>query len=144
MKMIDIDYEIKKSERHSRRIKEGLEKKRIKYLYRKKPVLIEAFQITKKIYKEIISLVDGQYFESCASFNVWPDWLKRASNLKGKEVNCFERLWDPDTSQRTIISIHNNLKGSHIVSPDDWIIKGVKGELYPCHPYIFEQTYEKV
>ena len=26
----------------------------------------------------------------------------------------------------------------------DWIIKGVKGELYPCKPDIFEATYEKV
>ena len=25
----------------------------------------------------------------------------------------------------------------------DWIIRGVKGELYPCKPDIFEQTYEK-
>ena len=27
---------------------------------------------------------------------------------------------------------------------DDWIIKGVKGEFYPCKPDIFEATYEKV
>lgn len=26
----------------------------------------------------------------------------------------------------------------------DWIIKGVKGEFYPCKPDIFEATYEKV
>ena len=26
----------------------------------------------------------------------------------------------------------------------DWIIKGVKGELYPCKPDVFEMTYEKV
>ena len=26
----------------------------------------------------------------------------------------------------------------------DWIIKGVKGEFYPCKPDIFEETYEKV
>ncbi len=26
----------------------------------------------------------------------------------------------------------------------DWIIKGVQGELYPCKPDIFEQTYELV
>ena len=26
----------------------------------------------------------------------------------------------------------------------DYIIKGVKGEFYPCKPDIFEQTYEKV
>jgi hypothetical protein len=27
-------------------------------------------------------------------------------------------------------------------SPGDWIIKGVKGEFYPCKPDIFELTYE--
>jgi hypothetical protein len=26
----------------------------------------------------------------------------------------------------------------------DWIIKGVKGELYPCKPDIFDATYELV
>ena len=26
----------------------------------------------------------------------------------------------------------------------DWIIKGIKGEIYPCKPDIFEATYEKV
>jgi len=29
-------------------------------------------------------------------------------------------------------------------SDGDWIIKGIKGEFYPCKPDIFEQTYEKV
>ena len=28
--------------------------------------------------------------------------------------------------------------------PDDWIIKGVKGEFYPCKPDIFAVTYEPV
>lgn len=36
------------------------------------------------------------------------------------------------------------LEGHHIASNLDWIIKGVKGELYPCKPDIFETTYEKV
>ena len=35
------------------------------------------------------------------------------------------------------------LEGGHIVCPGDWIIKGVKGELYPCKPDIFEMTYER-
>jgi hypothetical protein len=26
--------------------------------------------------------------------------------------------------------------------PNDWIIKGVNGEFYPCKPDIFEKTYE--
>jgi hypothetical protein len=34
------------------------------------------------------------------------------------------------------------LEGSHIASIGDWIIKGVKGEFYPCKPDIFEATYE--
>lgn len=42
---------------------------------------------------------------------------------------------------------HNNcptLEGWHIVCPGDWIIKGIKGEFYPCKPDIFEATYEQV
>lgn len=34
------------------------------------------------------------------------------------------------------------LEGHHIVCPGDWVIKGVKGEFYPCKPDIFEMTYE--
>ena len=34
------------------------------------------------------------------------------------------------------------LEGEMTVSPGDWIIKGVKGEFYPCKPDIFEATYE--
>jgi hypothetical protein len=36
------------------------------------------------------------------------------------------------------------LEGGHKASKGDWIIKGVKGEFYPCKPDIFEATYEKV
>ena len=36
------------------------------------------------------------------------------------------------------------LEGGHIASLNDWIIKGIKGEFYPCKPDIFEMTYEPV
>lgn len=36
------------------------------------------------------------------------------------------------------------LEGELNVSPFDWIIKGVKGEFYPCKPDIFDATYEPV
>ena len=36
------------------------------------------------------------------------------------------------------------LEGDHRADIGDWIIKGVKGELYPCKPDIFEETYECV
>ena len=35
------------------------------------------------------------------------------------------------------------LEGTHRADVGDWIIKGVKGEFYPCKPDIFEATYEK-
>lgn len=36
------------------------------------------------------------------------------------------------------------LEGVMTASKGDWIIKGVKGEIYPCKPDIFEATYEPV
>ena len=36
------------------------------------------------------------------------------------------------------------LEGEVGCSVNDWIIKGVKGEFYPCKPDIFEATYEEV
>src|SRR3954453_16445358 len=36
----------------------------------------------------------------------------------------------------------DTLEGGHIVCPGDWIITGVKGEMYPCKPDIFEATYD--
>jgi hypothetical protein len=38
----------------------------------------------------------------------------------------------------------DTLEGPLTVSPGDIIIRGVKGELYPCKPDIFEATYEEV
>jgi hypothetical protein len=42
-----------------------------------------------------------------------------------------------------VLLIHT-LEGVHQANPGDWIIRGVKGELYPCKPDIFEMTYETV
>ena len=36
----------------------------------------------------------------------------------------------------------DTLEGMMTANPGDWIIKGVKGEFYPCKPDIFEATYE--
>ena len=36
------------------------------------------------------------------------------------------------------------LEGPLKASPNDWIIKGIKGEFYPCKPDIFAATYEEV
>lgn len=40
--------------------------------------------------------------------------------------------------------IIQTLEGDMTASLNDWIIKGVKGEFYPCKPDIFAATYEAV
>lgn len=57
--------------------------------------------------------------------------------------------WWSDSLNVKIDVLHHEavietLEGTMRASLGDWIIKGVKGELYPCKPDIFEATYEKV
>lgn len=40
--------------------------------------------------------------------------------------------------------IIETLEGNLIALPGDFIIRGIKGEYYPCKPDIFEKTYEVV
>lgn len=42
------------------------------------------------------------------------------------------------------MGIIETLEGFHVVTPGDWIITGIKGEVYPCKPDIFAATYEPV
>ncbi len=41
------------------------------------------------------------------------------------------------------LKIHT-LEGDMHVSRGDWVIKGLKGEFYPCKPDVFAQKYERV
>ena len=38
----------------------------------------------------------------------------------------------------------NTLEGEMLVSINDYVIKGVNGEFYPCKPDIFDKSYEVV
>ncbi len=38
----------------------------------------------------------------------------------------------------------HTLEGDMTASPGDYIIIGVRGEMYPCKPDIFHETYESV
>ncbi len=91
-------------------------------LYRKKPVVIEAWQWNGRL-------------------DVKPDWLIVAANDPKESVvivgtGCVVR-------QRDKLLI-GTLEGTMTASLTDWIIRGVKGEIYPCRKDIFESTYEKV
>ena len=87
--------------------------------YRKKPVVIEAFQ-----WKRLTGC-DG---EITPIPPIPHDLLK----LKKRYVLFGKRSWWIKT-----------LEGDHKISDGDYIIRGVKGEYYPCKPDIFEETYEK-
>ncbi len=52
-----------------------------------------------------------------------------------KQMDCW--------NNKVVSLIIPTLEGEHIASINDWIIRGVKGEFYPCNPEIFEQTYDK-
>lgn len=77
--------------------------------YRKKPVIIEAFQW---------------------GIDSVPDWWKNATGI----------TVDVNTGSAFIPT----LEGIHEARVKDFVIQGVKGELYPCKPDIFEMTYEKI
>lgn len=82
------------------------------FLWRKKPVVIEAFQWTGD---------KDQLGE--------PEWIVEA--IKTGVVGI-------DAEGLNIVTLEGVLTASH----GDWIIRGVKGELYPCKPDIFASTYE--
>jgi hypothetical protein len=45
----------------------------------------------------------------------------------------------------TVVQLEiKTLEGTMSASIGDWVIRGVKGEFYPCKPDIFEATYERV
>ncbi len=90
--------------------------------YRKKPVVIEAWQFTYP------------------ATNVEPKWLKEAQTKGPVAGHVTFELDHPDGPRIAIFT----LEGVMIANVNDWIIKGVQDEIYPCKPGIFEQTYEAV
>lgn len=95
--------------------------------YRKKPVVIEAVQVTNADY-------NGKTWDGCP-FSGLPKWLTEAIDAErivpGTPGNTDYAEWFIETSEGTMKA-----------SPGDYIIQGVQGELYPCKPDIFEATYE--
>ena len=90
--------------------------------YRKKPIEIEAVQW--KTFGDHPAVEAG-----------WIDPIRGTILLPGQRHLAAR-------SEKT--AIIKTLEGWHEVRPGDWIIAGIKGELYPCKPDIFELTYEAV
>lgn len=96
--------------------------------YRKKPVIIEAIQWTGKIginknnLDEIIAFVGED-------------------NMHTELDTC---AYDAGVAPPVTMLYIHTLEGQMLAMPNDYIIKGIAGEFYPCKPDIFEQTYEIV
>lgn len=109
--------------------------------YRKKPVVIEATQWFENGDHPLDDVM--RPFEDTGKIPAVP--------REGKVVRYFRR---PDISGCDVCrhchrSMHvhgwiDTMDGGHNVCPGDFIITGIKGEIYPCKPDIFEQTYEPV
>lgn len=90
--------------------------------YRKKPVVVEAIQWTGSNLEEIRNFVGSDLIEDYMEFFD----IKR-------------------TLKKMLVDIAiDTLEGTMRVDYGDYIIKGVKGEFYPCKSDIFLATYEEV
>lgn len=98
--------------------------------YRKKPIVIEAVQLL---------------------WSTWPEMCEFAGVGKltdNKPQGCYlspdgQPLPEDQTSEEMGLLIPT-LEGLMVARQNDWVIRGVKGELYPCKPEIFAATYEPV
>jgi hypothetical protein len=92
--------------------------------FSKRPVVIEAIQWTGDNLREVLGFT-GRH----ERFSEWfKDWKAYERHVKenGDTFKIF------------------TLEGAMIASPGDWIIRGIKGEYYPCKPDIFTATYAPV
>lgn len=87
--------------------------------FRKRPVVIEAFQVTAVLR------------DAAKHWRNLPEPIKKAYE-KGDVIFAADAIFI------------TTLEGEMRAEIGDWIIRGVKGELYPCKPDIFEATYETV
>jgi hypothetical protein len=89
--------------------------------FRKKPVAVDAIQN------------DGQW-------STVRDWMIAINPPYG-----FSFLGDPPITRNNDGTLNiKTLEGAMRCDVKDWVICGVKGELYPCKPDIFAATYEPV
>lgn len=95
--------------------------------FRKKPVVIDAVQLNWRNWGDVCELLGDVIGEHNPGRSV-PTY----SDTCGEQTTA-EAGW-----------IELTLEGDHVAKHGDWIIKGVKGEFYPCKPDIFAATYEPI
>ncbi len=91
--------------------------------YRKKPVVIDAFQWVKGL--QVSDL---------------PTWFIEALKMKKEEEGAVRIIEDGDDKRVKIFTL-NGIMTAHY---SEYICMGISGELYPCKNDIFEASYEAV
>lgn len=103
--------------------------------FRKKPVVIEAI----KWNGATVGLTNGG--EPFVSEKLeLPDWMPLArvqSEFDGGHRNTSASAAAGEVVRIGDYLFIGTLEGTHRADPGDWIIRGVKGEIYPCKPDIF-------
>lgn len=94
--------------------------------YRKKPVVIEAFEFVPLYGQHGVLLPNEPH--------LIPLWFTKA------RAEGMVQLWDEGEQYCMIQTLEGRMKAN----AGDYIVLGVKGEIYPCKPDIFEMTYEKI
>ncbi len=96
----------------------------------KKPIEIEAIRLTDDTLPECIKFLGDKSLGG----NYVIDPISGEATFPK-----FTTFKMDDTDKHIIIK---TLEGEHICSFGDYIIKGIKGEFYPCKPDIFKLTYD--
>lgn len=92
--------------------------------YRKIPVVIEAIQWTGENHRDM--------FDFLTNYTKTNEYM----SVFGENFYINHNKVEGGLVIKT-------LEGEHIANIGDYIIKGIKGEFYPCKPDIFEKTYEQ-
>jgi hypothetical protein len=100
--------------------------------FRKKPVLVDARQYDGKNAHDLCEWITGKKIEN-------PFALSEGVYIKQK---VFPGV-NPENKCLWFLAIKTP-EGEMEAAAGDWVIRGVKGEFYPCKPDIFETTYEAV
>lgn len=101
--------------------------------YRKKPVVIEA--------RKVPTHLDREDYENFKYPTI--EYVDETCGL-AEWCNGTSFMMHDDHEMHLDHILIPTLEGDMKALPGDYIIKGVKGEFYPCKPDIFELTYEQV
>jgi hypothetical protein len=103
--------------------------------YRKRPVVIEAVQLKWENQQEIYEFTNVGHGDNSPYFCYVTEDGKQTDKYPGPR---------PGSPLSRLGMVIPTLEGDMLADEGDWIIKGIKGELYPCKPDIFEDSYESV